>query len=942
MGSSALFFSLRWKFAILFGGLFLILQSVFVYLSYVNAQQNFEKERAGIRRNHVNIAHTLTNDSFLILEQFADLVSMVGESAENLQNGHSRTIKSLNENWTRWQLIWDIESIAFFDKHGGRVKSWGKELIDADATVRHVLEQEMPEHKIFCPDNCFQQANIPVLGHSKITGVFSIMRSFADVIIKYHEATEADLGILIAVRKNKLPSVGGDDAGWHFKLSGMTRPDRNMRVYDFITTHYQADEFYNTSRRVEFEQAIFEVSILPIEVKNAQNAPPYFLFINDITAEIGSLNADLKRNWYFSFIGLAISLLLILFTSHVSFRRITKLSRALPLLSKYRFREFRELMAFRNTANVAGYDELDNLRESAVGLADQLEFLEQEMRGHTFNLLEKSQELAKERDFIKQLVELAPILIVLQKQNGIILSINHAGAEAFESESRALIGKVFDLFLPEADQEHFKKLNRLRAGELGSQFQIDGLLVTETGRFRDISWFHKLLPSKQYGDEKIVLTLGLDISERKLAEARNIRMAYYDYLTGLSNRRKFQEEFAQKLASANRYGYQLALFYLDLDRFKEINDTSGHEAGDMFLKMVAKELKETMRSTDLLSRLGGDEFTLLMPHADLQGVEHIARKINIVLKSLIFNYSGKTYTASASIGIAIYPLHGETVNELMANADLAMYKAKELGRGQHHMFNPQFDYRKKLNQTIRWRTLLDDAITNDKFVLAYQPILDIKTNEVSRYECLVRLKQDDGQLMLPKEFVYKAEELGIVGKIDRLVLKKALQQHIEFNRQGKKYKLSVNISRRSFEDPSILEDFAALFNHPEVDRERIIFEVTDTVSISNNQVIESLIEKIRPLGCVFALNDFGVEYPSLQYIKNAPIDYVKIEGSLIRQIDKNADDKAFVKTLIEIAQSLGKKTVAEFVESEAVLIILKEIGIDYAQGYYIGKPESLE
>ncbi|MEQ1560097.1 MAG: EAL domain-containing protein [Methyloglobulus sp.] len=267
---------------------------------------------------------------------------------------------------------------------------------------------------------------------------------------------------------------------------------------------------------------------------------------------------------------------------------------------------------------------------------------------------------------------------------------------------------------------------------------------------------------------------------------------------------------------------------------------------------------------------------------------------------------------------------------------------KELGRGQYHIFNDDYDYRRKSNQTVLWRKILEDAIEEDKFVLFYQPILTISTNDISHFECLVRIQQDDGTVIMPNDFVFHAEELGLISKIDRIVLKKALKQHIVLNRKGKHYKLSVNISRRSFDDVSIFGDFAQFFDDPDVDQKRIIFEITDSASVSNNQLTNFLINQIKELGCVLALNDFGIEYPSLHYLKNAPIDYVKIDGSLIRQIDKNNDDKVFVKGLVEVAQAFGKKTVAEYVESEAILTILKEFGIDYAQGYYIGKPVAME
>ncbi|NOU21459.1 MAG: EAL domain-containing protein [Methyloglobulus sp.] len=941
MGNNSLFFSLRWKLAILFGSVFLILQSVFAFVSYLNAQDNFENDRKNIRGHHTSIAETLTKDSFLVLKQFAEQVSVVNNPAQDISKEQHRAVSALDENWPRWQSIWDMENIAFFDNQGTRIKSWGKQLIDSDVAVQRVLKNESPEHQIFCPDNCYQQAIVPVLGKSGITGVFSVIRPFSEVIIKYRDATGSDIGILIADHKPADKAQVSPGGRWQYKLSGMTKPEKNLPIFEFISQNHSIDGFFNTGKRIELNNSVYEVRVLPIQQTDTRNAPPFFIFVDDITADIKRLNSDVKRIWLYGFLGLLVSLLLILLALHVSLRRITSLSKALPLLSKSHFDQFRKQISVKDSSNL-GYDELDKLSFTALTLGDQLEHFEQEMRGHTFSLLEKSQELAKERDFVRQLIDVAPIMIITQELNGIILTINHAGTEGLEADSLNIIGKVFDTFLPDSDQGHLTKLNRLRLSECGDQIQLDGLLVTETGTLRDISWLHKLMPSKEHGDERVILTLGMDISERKIAEARNIRMAYYDFLTGLANRRKFQEEFAQKLASAERYGYQLALFYLDLDRFKEINDTSGHDAGDNFLKMVANLLKETIRSTDLLSRVGGDEFTLLMPHADMVGVDHIAKKINQVLKAQAFSCSGKSYAASASIGVAVFPLHGATVNELMANADLAMYQAKELGRGQYHLFNPDYDYRSKSNQIVRWRTILEDAIANDKFVLLYQPILNIKTNKVSHFECLIRLQQDDGQILMPADFVFRAEELGLIGKIDRMVLKKAVEQHIEFNRQGKKFKLSVNISKRSFEDPGIFEDFAELFSNPEVDQKRIIFEITDTASISNYQSTNVLISKIRELGCVLALNDFGVEYPSLHYLKNAPVDYVKIDGSLIRQLDKNNDDQVFVKALIEVAQTFGKKTVAEFVENEDILTLLKGFGIDYVQGYHIGKPKAME
>ena len=940
MGKQSLFFSLRWKLTILFGIVFLILQSAFSYMTYLNAKDNFEQNRIRIQANHTNLAETLTNDSSLVLEQFAELVSVASQVPVGPAKMLSHDLTSLDENWLKWQLIWDVENIAFYDNKGVQVKSWGHGLIDSGVPVRRVLEKEIPEHRVFCPDNCYQQALIPVLDKSGNIGVLSIVRPFTEVIIKYHNATGSDLGVLVPLQQGKPPrDKDTQKGGWQYKLSAITRPEKNNAVFHFVSQHYAINEFVQHAKRIEIDQAVYDIGIIPVELKLSGSTAPYFLFIDNVTGDLNQLNNELKSIWFYSLVSLLASLFLFYLASHMVLRRVSNLSNGLPLLSQNQFSQFRRQIKSTETS-LLGYDELDKLNLTALSLADQLEHLEQIMRGHTFSLVEKSDELAKERDFIRQLFELAPIIIIIQKLNGIIVTINQTGVKVLETDIETVVGQVFDVFIPETDSDHLNKLTRLRNRESSGQIKLDGSLRTETGKLVDISWQHKRLPIKEAGEEALILTLGVDISERKLSEARNIRMAYYDYLTGLGNRRKFHEEFSSKLASAERYGYQLALFYLDLDRFKEINDTSGHDAGDNFLKMVATTLKETVRSTDLLCRLGGDEFTLIMPHADNAGILNMANKINRVLKQKIFDCDGNSYTASASIGISVYPSHGSTVSELMANADLAMYRAKELGRGQHHIFSFDYDYRSKSNQIVYWRKILEEAIEEDKFILFYQPILNIKTNQISHFECLVRLQQNQGKLIAPTDFVFRAEELGLISKIDRIVLKKAIEQHIKFKGKEKNYKLSVNISRRSFEDPDIFEDFAKMLANSKIDPTKIVFEITDTAAVTNYQSTNQLINKLKKLGCMLALNDFGVEYPSLHYLKNAPVDYVKIDGSLVKQISKSPDDKIFVKALTEIAQAFGKKTVAEFVENEDILEILKEFGIDYAQGFYIGKPQS--
>jgi diguanylate cyclase (GGDEF)-like protein len=937
MDNDQFFFSLRWKLAILFGTVFLVLHSIFSYVAYLDEIDNFALDRKKIQSGHINIVNTLTEESFVVLEQFAELLPLIGDLPIRQARIEHPIFKHLDENWSQWQLSWDMESIVFFDKNKARIKSWGSPQIMPDATVDQVLSNETPRHEIFCSESCFLQVMIPVIGKSEIIGAFSVMRSFADVMIKYKNETHSDIGLIVA---DKAEPATIEKTRWPYKLSGLTLSEKNLPVYDHLSKKYALTELLAGSKTLHLGDSVIEVRVVPIQ-QNPENNPPYYLFIDDISSEVRSLNENLKQVWINGVISLTASLILLTLVIHLSLRRVGRLAKALPLLSKNQYDRFRTQIVNKDSYT-SGNDELDTLNHTALTLDDQIEYLEREVLSKTHKLLEKSRELASERDFIQQLIETAPIIIITQKLNGMILSINQAGIDGFEAETHAIIGKVFDLFLPESDWEHLKKLNQLRAGSIVDRIQIDGPLVTESGRQRDISWLHKLFKTNGTKDDAVILTLGVDNSQRKMYEQKILSMVTKDNLTGLSNRKKFQEELAAMLASAQRYGYKVALFYLNLDQFKIVNSNSGYEAGDKLLALVANVLKDITRTTDILSRVDGDEFTLVVPHVDLTGIKSIAEKINQEFKNLAFTFAGKSYELSASMGIAIYPEHGLTVNELFGNADTAMAQAKASGSGNYQFFSPDSEYRNKLNRMLYWRRILEDAIARDKFILLYQPILQIGTNTISHYECLLRLQQDDGQLVMPGDFIGHAEEIGLIGKIDRLVLKKAVHKLVEFKRLGKQYKLAINLSGRLFNDTAIFDDISRLLDIREIDPKQLIFEITETAAVSNFAAAEEWILQIKALGCQLALDDFGVGFSSFYYLKHFPVDYVKIDGSFIRNINKSDDDRVFVKALSGVAHTFGKKTVAEFVENEEVLAVLKEFEVDYAQGYYIGKPERLD
>jgi len=935
MKKSLFFFRLRWKLAILLGCIVLILQSAFSYMLYMETKQHFADERKLVETSHIHIARLLTEHSYSDLEQFAKGLS----SVVDFKSPHDQVLSKLDENWPRLQASSAIENVSFLDKQAVRVKFWGKDLTIAETLIQQVLDNKAQVKQVYCKDSCYQQVIVPLMYQSEVEGVLSVIRSISNVKNKFKQETKSDFGVLTADETMGLKSSSVANQSL-YKLSEITAPEKNQPLFDHMVSSYVVGDFLGHYKTVEFGNSVYDITIFPAQAA-AGNGGALFLLLNDMTVEVTRLNEALQRIWINWLISLSLALLLMMLLLHVSLHRIEILSRLFPMLLRNKYTEFKQQMLASHVVSL-GFDELDQLNQSALYLSDQLEHLEQEVRGNNFMLLEKSQDLAKERDFIRQLVETAPIIIITQKLNGIILSVNQAGIDGFEADSHSIIGKVFDIFVPESDQEHLKKLNQLRMGDRANRFQINGFLVTQSGKQRETSWLHTLLKPNDGSDEPVILSLGVDISSRNIEEEKIQKMSSYDELTGLNNRKKFQEEFAVELASAKRYGYRVALFYLDMDEFKGINDHRDHEVGDYLLQQVATILKDAMRSTDLLCRIDGDEFTLIMPHAELQGIQQNASKINQMLKSAVFSYRGEDYQLTTSIGIAVYPQHGLTVNELLVNAAVALDQAKVSGGATYQLFSPDQEYQEKLNQKLYWQEIIENAIAQDKFLLLYQPVINIKSSEINHYECLIRLQKEDGTLILPAEFMGFAEDLELIGKIDRWVIKKAVQKKIEYHRQGRSCKLSINLSAAALDDATIFEDISRLVTVPEVDPQNIIFEITETAAVSNFAAAETLITQLKALGCLLALDDFGIGFSSIYYLKHFPVDYIKLDGSFISQIDKNEDDKVFVKAVTGLAHTFNKKVVAEFVENEAILNVINDFGIDYGQGNYLGLPAVLD
>lgn len=481
--------------------------------------------------------------------------------------------------------------------------------------------------------------------------------------------------------------------------------------------------------------------------------------------------------------------------------------------------------------------------------------------------------------------------------------------------------------------DHFSKyvLNVLETHEVSDTSEIqmgDGRVVTQhsypvhdnDGRFFGRLWIYE------------------DVSRERQTAEQLIYLAERDALTGLFNRRRFQDELSRFLAESDRNGRRGALLFFDLDEFKYINDTFGHGAGDSVLIRVAGEVGVLVRHNEVFSRLGGDEFAVLMPDASEKDAEMLAERIVRAVAKIPFRLEGQNLRLTTSLGIAYYPENATSAEDLVAQADAAMYQAKEAGKNAWRNYRPELDASREMINRLTWNDRIAGAFENKLLRLHFQGIYNTQSSELSHLEVLIRMvdEEDHSRLIMPGHFIDYAEKSGKILDIDRWVIHKSIALLAS---SEKIPSLAVNISGRSFDEPKLPQYIAEQLQEFNVAPHRLWVELTETSAISDLHDAERFIEALRKTGCHTCLDDFGTGFSSFAYLKHLKADVLKIDGLFIRDLPNDRDNQVFVKSIVDVARGLGKKTVAEFVENLETLELLKRFGVDMVQGYYLDKPQ---
>ena len=429
-----------------------------------------------------------------------------------------------------------------------------------------------------------------------------------------------------------------------------------------------------------------------------------------------------------------------------------------------------------------------------------------------------------------------------------------------------------------------------------------------------------------------------DITEQKNYESELTYQTQHDKLTTLKNRSFFQEELECLISRISRSDETCALIYLDLDQFKYVNDTIGHAAGDDLLIEVSLLLKDKLREGDLLARFGGDEFTILIYDTNEHAIDIVAENLLGFFESYRFFSKSQIFNITCSMGITLIDKHTESAESALSHADIACNMAKKQGRNCFQIYDPARKQLDGMTEDMGWASRVKNAYENDHFSLVYQPIVSINDGTIEDYEVLLRMNLNDGQRILPGGFIPAAERFGLINNVDRWTVSRAMHALVKLHTKNNKIRFAINLSGRAFEDKELLPMIQGILDSTGLEPTSLTFEITETAAIANISAAKKFIANLKYMGCQFALDDFGTGFCSFAYLKNLPVDKLKIDGAFVQSLDTSKVDRAMVQSMNQIAHALGKQTVAEFVQNKNTLDILRDYGVDFAQGYYLGKP----
>ncbi|MDO8294403.1 MAG: EAL domain-containing protein [Gallionella sp.] len=578
------------------------------------------------------------------------------------------------------------------------------------------------------------------------------------------------------------------------------------------------------------------------------------------------------------------------------------------------------------------------LHQAQDSLQQQRDHLEEEVQKRTAELIERNREIADREVHYRAVVEGATEGILTLDKQGLIVRDNTAAEKMFGYDPGMMVGiPLVQMLTPDSAKRCL--------GSDGLLYPVSNLSLEAQNKGGKTIPILLSISTFKYENDHYFTAIIQDISERMMFEKRLARLAYYDSLTGLPNRRLFHDRLGQAMEHARRDGKLVGILFLDLDHFKDINDTLGHLFGDRLLQETAKRLSDLLRKEDTVARLGGDEFTVILESiSNTADAEDIAKKILHSLRQP-FNFGEHEIHVTSSIGITLYPLDDNDIERLIMNADSAMYQAKSHGRNTYELYTSKM--RSETTDRVALETSFRKAVGasdfllqyQPEFVLHYQPEVDRYSGEVVGAEALIRWQHPKLGMLSPDQFIPLAEATGLILPLGEWVLRTACMQAVAWRAAGfPPFQVAVNVSALQLKNRNIVQQVAHILKETGMDGRYLELEPTESVVIDKNEELITILRDLKEMGITISIDDFGTGHSSLANLQLLPIDKVKIDISFIRNITTSKQDTAIVVGIIEMAHKLGLKVVAEGVETEEQLMCLLSHHCDIMQGYHFSRP----
>jgi diguanylate cyclase (GGDEF)-like protein/PAS domain S-box-containing protein len=927
------FLSLFWKGFLFLSVVVLSIAVSFAVLNYFYLEYQFQDHRRlDKERLSRQIGDLLTRSSNR-LEKIGSVLAAIGNFSEALHQRNPKILRSASNVYSEFQYDLDIEAIDVFTPDGQAFWQWkrvsGSETPTTaeQAIIRQVSGQEAPATRLLCNPQCTLNTYMPILANGQLAGIFSLSQSVAQLVVEFRLLTGADIGILIPGDAN----TGANNLllqNWNFRIAALTNAASLTPFMQHLAQRNASPARMSEDDVQTWNDRHYFIHIIPLD--KLIEGSGYVLMLTDVTEQISHIRRATLGGAWLAAINLTIAEFLLLLLMRFPLRQLRNLTDTLPLLAHGAHREARKRLT-RQYREFQIKDEIYLLHNTALTLSHRLEEQAEALEV-------KARELAAERDFVRDLLDAAQVIIITQTDRGTILTVNEMALQVTGYAQEELCAKGFTSLIAQAKpgEEIDASLAELWTGKR-ERLQHEAELLCRNGAQRHVVWVHTRL-KEQSPDGIAVLSVGLDVTDRIEAERQMMWLAHHDPLTSLYNRHRFHEELVRLYGELERNEVRAALLIFDLDHFKEINDTSGHPAGDTLLRMIATELRNRIRKSDIAGRLGGDEFAVLMPNQTAEGALAFANLLNLRLAEQPLRVQQKLYRISASIGIAMIPEHGYDIDEIMANADLAMYYAKNNGRGRAHIFSYDDKSKQRISERTLWKQTIQNALECRRLTFHYQPIRSTVNGKIEYYEALLRIKRDDGSLALPGEFLEFAHLTGLIKDIDRFVIEEMIKSLDLFADNPSPSTIHINLSAAALADPSWTEPLKAAVAAKRLRPEHLIFEITETAAVADFGMAKAIMEELAALGFRFAIDDFGVGFASFSYVRHLPVTFIKIDQSYVTQMIGNPRDQAFVTAINTLAHGNDMQVIAEGVEDAETLRLLSEIGVDFVQGYHIGRP----